>query len=140
MHQYRLGDDPLERSSGCSGGQHVGHEPAVCPCGQEGHRYPGVHSKEHGQQAEGGDPLPLLCPGEATFRLLCPVLGSGETGNVCSASVLQALAYLRKVGWAAELRSCKGGSRASRPPALVCADVLAVGRLDCTFPAGREAS
>jgi len=84
-------------------------------------------------------PTPLF-PSEPTFRLLCPVLGSGETGNVCSPSVLQALAYLRKVGWAAELRSCKGGSRASRPPALVCADVLAVGRLDCTFPAGREAS
>jgi len=29
-----------------------------------------------GQQVEGGDPLPLLCPGEATFRQLCPVLGS----------------------------------------------------------------
>jgi len=29
-----------------------------------------------GQQGEGGDPLPPFCPGEATFRILCPVLGS----------------------------------------------------------------
>jgi len=29
----------------------------------------------HGQ-AESGDPPPLLCPGEAAFRILCAVLGS----------------------------------------------------------------
>jgi len=29
--------------------------------------------KECGQKAEGGDLPPLLCPGEATFRLLCPI-------------------------------------------------------------------
>lgn len=29
-----------------------------------------------GQQGGGGDSPPLLCPGEATFRLLYPVLGS----------------------------------------------------------------
>ena len=37
---------------------------------------PGVHYKECGQQVEGGDPLLLLCPGEATFRIPCPFLGS----------------------------------------------------------------
>jgi len=36
----------------------------------------GMHSKEHGQQAEGGDPPPLLCPGDASSRVLCPILGS----------------------------------------------------------------
>jgi len=35
-----------------------------------------VHQKEHGQQVKGGDPPPLLCPGEVTFRLLCLVPGS----------------------------------------------------------------
>jgi len=31
---------------------------------------------ECGQQVEGGSPSPLLCPGEAPFGVLCPVLGS----------------------------------------------------------------
>ncbi|GAB0190298.1 hypothetical protein GRJ2_001495100 [Grus japonensis] len=59
----------------------------MCPCGQEGQWYPGVHEEEHGQQVEGGYPPPLLCPGEATSGVLCPVLGSpcpdrqGTTGD-----------------------------------------------------------
>lgn len=36
----------------------------------------GVHEKDHGQQLEGGGPPLLFCPGEAMFRILCPVLAS----------------------------------------------------------------
>jgi len=52
------------------------HKPAVCPCGQEGQGCPGVHEKEHGQNVEGGDLPPLLCPGEVRSGVLCPVLVS----------------------------------------------------------------
>ena len=31
---------------------------------------------EHRQEAKGGDTPPLLCPGEATCRIPCPVLDS----------------------------------------------------------------
>ena len=46
MYQYRLGADRLERSSAEKAlgvEQEVGHEPAVCPCGQEGQWYSWVH-------------------------------------------------------------------------------------------------
>uniref|UniRef100_A0A669QJK0 Reverse transcriptase domain-containing protein n=1 Tax=Phasianus colchicus TaxID=9054 RepID=A0A669QJK0_PHACC len=44
MHRYRLGDDLLERSSAERDlGVQVGHEPAVCPCGQKGQWHSGVH-------------------------------------------------------------------------------------------------
>ena len=69
------GEELCREGPGCSGGQHVGHEPAVCLCGQEDQWYPGVHYKECGQQVKGGDPPALLCPGEATSGVLCPVLG-----------------------------------------------------------------
>ncbi|PKU48107.1 hypothetical protein llap_1578 [Limosa lapponica baueri] len=36
----------------------------------------GCIKREHGQQAEGAHPPPLLCPGEATSGVLRPVLGS----------------------------------------------------------------
>jgi len=47
MHQYRLGGWPAgeelcREGPGCRGRQQVGHEPAVCPCGQEGQWYPAV--------------------------------------------------------------------------------------------------
>jgi len=32
--------------------------------------------KEPGQKVQEGAPLSLLCPGEATSEVLCPVLGS----------------------------------------------------------------
>ena len=38
--------------------------------------YPRVHQEEHGQQVEGGSLTPLLCPGKAMSKVLCPVLGS----------------------------------------------------------------
>ncbi|GAB0178098.1 mitochondrial enolase superfamily member 1 [Grus japonensis] len=86
--QYRLGVDLLGSSTAEKDlGVLVIHEPAMCPCGQEGQWYPGVHSEECGQQVGGGYSPPLLCPGEATTGILCPVLGSpvqerqGTTGD-----------------------------------------------------------
>jgi len=46
MHQYRLGADLLElckEGPECPGEQQVDHEPAGCPCGQEGQWYSGMH-------------------------------------------------------------------------------------------------
>lgn len=43
---------------------------AVCPCGLEPPWDPGVHLDVYGQQVKGGDPAPLLDPGEATPGVL----------------------------------------------------------------------
>ncbi|PKU34018.1 rna-directed dna polymerase from mobile element jockey-like [Limosa lapponica baueri] len=45
MHKYRLGADlQLCRvGPGSPGGQQIDHEPAMCPCGQEGQQSPLVH-------------------------------------------------------------------------------------------------
>ncbi|RMC22456.1 hypothetical protein DUI87_00770 [Hirundo rustica rustica] len=51
------------------------HEPAVCPGGQEGQWHPGLDQEWCGQQEQGGHSSPVLCTGEATPRVLCPVLG-----------------------------------------------------------------
>jgi len=77
MHQYRSRDWPAgkeicEEGPGCSGGQEVGHEPAVSPHSQEGQWDPGMHYKECGQQGEGASLL--CCAHEATSGVLCPVL------------------------------------------------------------------
>jgi len=37
----------------------VDHEPAVCPCGQEGQLYRGKCEKEHNQWVKRGDPAHL---------------------------------------------------------------------------------
>ena len=37
---------------------------------------PGFHQKESGQEVERGVSPDLLCPGEATSGVACPVLGS----------------------------------------------------------------
>ncbi|RMC10347.1 hypothetical protein DUI87_13150 [Hirundo rustica rustica] len=50
-------------------------EPAVCPGGQEGQWHPGLDQEWCGQQEQGGHSSPVLCTGEATPRVLCPVLG-----------------------------------------------------------------
>jgi len=46
VHQYRLGAELLQRSSAEKDlvfwWPTSGHEPAVCPCDQEGQWYPGV--------------------------------------------------------------------------------------------------
>ena len=93
MHQYRLGVDQLGSSAAQKDlGVLVDNKLSMsqwtmCPCGQEGQWYPGVHSEEPGQQVKGGYPPHLLCPGEATPGVLCPVLGSpfqerqGTTGE-----------------------------------------------------------
>lgn len=46
------------------GGHQAVPEPAVCLWGQEGQWYPGGHQEKHCQLVEGGDPAPLLSPGE----------------------------------------------------------------------------
>jgi len=38
----------------------------TCPRSPESQLYPGLHQKKHGQQVEGGDPVPLLCAGETS--------------------------------------------------------------------------
>ncbi|TRZ21626.1 hypothetical protein HGM15179_005462 [Zosterops borbonicus] len=56
-------EQPWGKGPGAPGG--AVPEPSVSPCGQEGQWDPGVHWEEHCQQEEGGDPAPLLSPGEA---------------------------------------------------------------------------
>ncbi|RMC06319.1 hypothetical protein DUI87_15750 [Hirundo rustica rustica] len=44
----------------------AGHEPAVCPGGQEGQWHPGLDQEWCGQQEQGGHSSPVLGTGEAT--------------------------------------------------------------------------
>jgi len=48
----------------------------MCPSGQEGQWYPGLHLKERGQQVKGGHLLTRAEQREATSGVLCLVLGS----------------------------------------------------------------
>lgn len=48
----------------------------MCPCHKVVQQYLGLHSGECGQPAEGSDPSSSLHTGEATPRVLVPVLDS----------------------------------------------------------------
>ena len=80
MHQYRLEDDFLERNSVERDlGVTLGNRFAMRQqCALVAKKANGILRciKNCCQQVEGGDPPPLFCPDEATFRILCRVLGS----------------------------------------------------------------
>jgi len=46
----------------------------MCARSPEGKPYPGLHQKQHGQQADGGDSAPLLHSGETPPGVLHPAL------------------------------------------------------------------
>ena len=81
MRLYRLGADLLERSSvekdlGILVDNRLAmRQQCVLPWARRPMES-WVHYKECGQQAEGGDPPPLFCPSETTFRIPHAVLGS----------------------------------------------------------------
>ena len=74
MHQYRLGTDLLERTSTEKDpGVLVDNRLAMSPLWSRTPMVSWGALKKHGQQSEGGESPPLLCPGEATSGVLCPV-------------------------------------------------------------------
>ena len=75
--QYRLGADLLESNSAERDlGVLVGSRLTMRQQWPKRPVYPGMHSEECWQQVKGGDPAPLLSPGEATPGALFPDLGS----------------------------------------------------------------
>jgi len=76
-YAYRLREELIENSSVEKDlevlvNRRAGHEPALCTYSLEGHHYPGLCQKRGGQQVEGGDCAPLLCPCAAPSGVLCP--------------------------------------------------------------------
>ena len=75
MQHYNLGEEWLESCLGekkhGSVGQHLGgHEPGLCPGGQEGQQHPGLYQTQCGQQDQGSDCPPVLGTGEAAPQIL----------------------------------------------------------------------
>lgn len=79
IHRYTVGSihwkAALKKRSRAPGGRKVNQEPAMCPCSKGGQQHTGLHEDCH-PQIEGGDPSPLLSPGETTAGVLCSVMGS----------------------------------------------------------------
>ena len=75
MHWYRLGDDLMEKDLRVLVGNRLATSQQCALVVKKASVILGC-IKECGQQVKGGDSAPLLCSGEATFRIVCPVLGS----------------------------------------------------------------
>ena len=80
MHQYRLGDDLLESSFGEKDlgvlvDKRFAMNQQCAPVAEKASDIQGYIKKMVASRLREVIPS-LLCPGEATFRLLCPVLGS----------------------------------------------------------------
>ena len=82
MHQYSLGDDLLERSSTEKNlfflvNKRLAMSLQCALVAKKVNRILGCIKKIMASRSvEGGDPPPLFCPTEVTFRIMCPFLGS----------------------------------------------------------------
>ena len=92
MHQYRLGTDLLERrymekDLGVLVDSRLTVSQQCALAIKNASVIMGHIKKMCGQQVKGYSSSPLFCPGEATSRVLCPILGSpvqvrqGTTGE-----------------------------------------------------------